>query len=414
MTIAGKVITVVLGVVIARGLGVEGYGIYTFTLAIMNLLVIPSVIGMPVMVMREIARKTALQKWGYIAGLLKKSHQTVFAASTLVATIFALIVWFSGYLGQKLSPIIFILMLGVLVVLSLSKVISRSIRGFQHAVIGQSFGLIIRPLLLLLFTSIGFYFYPELRVPEFAMAGQLCAGFVVLITSFITLKHLLPTGVRTAEPEYHTKFWIKTAIPFTLIGGANVLNTQLSTIILGSIREVGEVGLYRVAVQGAGLVALGFASIGAVISPQIARLHAERDMKKLQKLITNSTRITTCIALPVSLLLIFFGGDIAAWIFGTEYIEAHLAIAILSIGQLINTSFGPVGMLLNMTGYEKYNVKVLWTTMIISVCLCFLLIPIFGFVGAALGSVAGMLVRNILFTRAVRKNLGIASSVFST
>ena len=77
------------------------------------------------------------------------------------------------------------------------------------------------------------------------MAAQLAAALVVLIVGVWVLRHILPADSRGVPVEYRSRQWLKSALPFTLIGGAGIINNQAAIIMLGWFGSVQEVGIYR-------------------------------------------------------------------------------------------------------------------------------------------------------------------------
>ena len=100
-------------------------------------------------------------------------------------------------------------------------------------------------------------------------------------------------------------------------------------------------------------------------------------------------------------------------VFGEEYADGRIALAILCVGQLTNALVGSVGFLLNMTGNERDVAKGFAIAAIINIALNLVLIPLFGIEGAAFATAVSMMVWNVLLYRQARAKLGIDSSVMS-
>jgi O-antigen/teichoic acid export membrane protein len=103
------------------------------------------------------------------------------------------------------------------------------------------------------------------------------------------------------------------------------------------------------------------------------------------------------VALPIAVPLIFFGAPILAFVFGEEYAEiATLPLAILAIGQVINVTFGSVGRLLVMSGYERHSLLGQAFSLVVVGVLGVFLIPEFGALGAAVSIAIGILIWNLI------------------
>ncbi|MDA3876550.1 MAG: flippase [Halothiobacillus sp.] len=404
-----RVLVLALGIMLARGLGAEGYGTYAYAFAIMNLLMVAAVAGVPTLLLREVAAAHGQQRWGLLRGALIRSGQLVLLASVSVSLIGLLVLWVMADRLGAAQLYTTLLMLLVLPLEALAKTIASTMLGLHRVVVGQAVGMLLRPLLVLVGVGSIFLLDPAFLQPQYAMAAQLAAAGVVLLVGGWMLSRYLPAASRTEPAEYQSRKWLKSALPFTLIGGAGIINNQADIIMLGWFGSAADVGIYRVAVQGATLVVFGLQAANSVIAPHFARLYAQGDMDKLQRLVTASARVALLVALPFALAFVFAGDTIVARVFGAEFAASHLPLAILALGQLANAAFGSVGFLLTMTGNESHTARVLWQTALLNVVLNGLLIPLYGMAGAAVASAISLLIWNALLFVRVGKSLGITS-----
>tara|TARA_R110002074_G_scaffold304679_2_gene475934 strand:- start:8923 stop:10296 length:1374 start_codon:yes stop_codon:yes gene_type:complete len=378
-----RVLALALGIVLARGLGAEGYGTYAYAFAIMSLLMVAAEAGVPTLLLREVAAAHGQQRWGLLRGALIWSGQLVLLASASVSVVGLLVL---SVMTESLSAAQLyttLLMLLVLPLAALAKTIARAMQGLDRVVIGQAVDMLLRPLLVLLGVGPLFLFAPALRQPQYAMAAQLAAAGIVLLVGWWMLSRYQPAASRTESVEYKSRQWLRSALPFMLIGGAGIINNQADIIMLGWFGSAVDVGIYRVAVQGATLVAFGLQAANAVVAPQFARLYAQGDMEKLQRLVTASARVVLLVALPLALAFVFAGGTIVTWVFGAEYTASHLPLAILALGQLTVATIGLTGPLVSMAGFESVVSKAIWVSALLNIGLNLFLIPIFGVTGAA-------------------------------
>ena len=73
-------------------------------------------------------------------------------------------------------------------------------------------------------------------------------------------------------------------------------------------------------------------------------------------------------------------------IFGAGFIDGALVLVVYGMGELANASVGPMGMVIMMTGRSGLNLinSILFCT--INIVLNFLLIPMYGIIGAAIAT----------------------------
>lgn len=410
--VINRLLALALGVVLARGLGAEGYGIYAYAFALMTLLMVFAELGIPTLLMREVAASQARRDWPHLRGVLVRTLQIVLLSAVTLAGIAALLLWLlsDGMSVNQSRTLVWVIAL--LPLTAATRAMMAVLQGLQHVVKAQAVEMLFRPALVLLGIGGIFAFFPDMRLPQYAMLVQLGGAIIVLCAAAVLLYLYLPRPVHSTTAQYQTRQWLANAMPLTLIGGAGIINNQTDILMLGFFQPPEEVGIYRVAVQGAVLVAFGLQAANAVIAPQFARLYAQGDHARLQRLVTVSARIILIAALPVALTFILAGDVIASWVFGPEFTQSHTPMAILAAGQLVNAAMGSVGFLLNMTGHERDVARTLLITAGLNILLNLFLIPLFGMAGAAVATAVSLILWNIMLYKIVKKRIGINSTVF--
>lgn len=410
---ANRVLTLALGIVLARGLGAEGYGVYAYAFALMSLLMVAAEAGVPTLLMREVAASQARGDWGLLRGVLRRAAQFVALTSVTISLLGLLVVW---WLADTLTPAVLYttsLMLLVLPLSAGSKTVAHAMRGLHHVVLGLAVDTFVRPVLVLALVGSLFLLWPQGRQPHVAMAAQLFGALIVLLVGCLVLRHLTPVQAKTTKPVYMSRAWLGSALPFTLIGGALVVNHQTDIIMLQWLASSSEVGIYRVAAQGAMLVAFSLQVLNGLLAPQFAHAYAKNHLDDLQKLITYSARAILIVSLPMVIVFIIWGDVIASFIFGAEFSESHHPLAILATGQFLAGGLGCIGVMMSMSGRERLLAKGLWTSSLLNVLLNLILVPIYSSVGAALATSMSWLMLHVFLYRAVRNNMGIRCQPFS-
>lgn len=408
--VVGRISALLLGIILARTLGTDGYGIYAYVFAVMSLLLVGAEMGVPVLAMREVSAFLAREQWASLRGVIIRSLQFVLVVSLLVAVIAGLAIESVDLSRQTDKAASLLIMLLILPMTALTSVLNSSLRGMNWVVGGQWLEAVLRPLIVICLVGIIFHFEPAWREPQYAMLCQLLAAAIVLVVFSFILRRKVSAVSHRVTPKYETVRWLRDALPFTLIGGASVINGQADLVMLGWLTTNEEVGVYRVATQGALLVAFGLQAINTVVASRFAQLYSVDDKKSLEELARHSSKLVFIASLPIAAIFFVWGGDIAATVFGIGFEEAYLPLVILAVGQLINAAFGSVGFLLNMTGYERETAKTLWQTSVLNIVLNAALIPTYGTVGAAIATALSLAVWNALLYLKVRTRLGINST----
>jgi O-antigen/teichoic acid export membrane protein len=453
-----------VAVQLARVLGPDGYGVYALVFAIVTVLAVPTQLGLPQLVIRETARAQAAGDWGRLRGLWRWSNLVVWASSGAIALLGLAVVWtFDEHISQTVS---YTLIAGFALVpfMALGNLRGAALRGLRHVIAGLLPEQILRPGLLVLLILAAFALCPSqpltpavamaLHALAAALAFALGAALLALLRprplarrrrleiglGFIALalypiqpltppelaSHVLAFAVGAGliylarsrpcteppRPEYETRAWLVSIVPLALTAGLGVINAQADILVLGLFRQSDDVGVYKVAAQAATLIPFGLQAVNVVIMPYVARLHAEGDHRRLQRLVTQSARVILALALPLVLAFVLLGDAILASAFGPEYARGHTALILLSLGQLANAGMGSVSVLLNMTGHERDTLRGVAVAALANIILNFLLIPPFGLVGAAAATASTFVIWNLLLRRAVWQRIHIESMAF--
>ncbi|RRQ20155.1 flippase [Guyparkeria sp. SCN-R1] len=404
-----------VAVVLARMLGPERYGIYSFALAILMLTAIPAQVGVPQLVVRETARSQVTGDGGAMRGLWRWASVAVLLFSGGAFLVVATLTLWTHSFGESNRVDTLLAGLVLIPLMAFTNVGGACVRGLRKVLLGQLPESIVRPgvLLLLLLGWLAFVQPKAEFSAERAMLLYVVAAIVALIVATLLLWRLRPEELRAnPEPVYRSSEWRSAVIPLALISGLHVVNSYADLIILGLFRPDDEVGIYRAVAQFALLIIFGLQAISQVLHPHFARLYAIGNKKILQRLVTTSARAILALALIPFLTVLFFGGDLLSLVFGSEYTGGATALVILAFGQLANAAFGSVGALLNMTGHERDTMRGMLIAMGVNVVLNVVLVPMYGMNGAAIATATSLFLWNAVLRHYVRKRLSIESSAF--
>ncbi len=399
--------------VLARLFGKEGLGLFTFATACASLLGIPATLGFSQLLIREFATYQTQSAWGLMRGLFNWSTKVVLLFSvgfTLVVMVIA------GALGVNLNSQMGLALGITCIAIPFTSLRNLSLAGLKglHQVVRALLPIyFFAPLLLLILVG-GGHILLGTKMSIYMVLGM--KVFVVLLTLGLSLGWLsqaIPAIVWTAVPEYKSRFWLKSALPFMFLEGVQILHTRTDILMLGAMKGPEEVGIYAVVTRGVQLIVFISGAVGAVLAPTIAHLYAEGDVKKLQRIVTKSTRIVFLVSILAS------GGLIGCsyWfllLFGQGFTQGQIALMILSVGKLGSAAMGSVNLLLAMTRHEKFLALTFGMSGVLNLLLNFLLIPQWGINGAATTTMFTTLAANIINAVWVWRTLGINSTPFGT
>jgi O-antigen/teichoic acid export membrane protein len=413
LRVAFGAMSFVLTVLLARMLGAEMFGGYSYALAWIMLLGAPTVLGLDQLLVREVAADVVASKWALLRGLVRTANRTVLLVSLGMAAVAALVAWI---LRERASPeLVRTFWVGLLLVplISLTRLRQATLQGLHRVVLGSIPERLILPVLLLV--SLVAIDLSHLRLAaSTAMALNVAATSIAFGVGTWLLRRNLPSPIRDVEPEYQRARWARSAWPILLFSGAGIVFAQADILILGSLKGPGVVGLYGVADKSAELLSFVLVAQNAAFASTAASLYAAQDLAELQRLTTRIVRLTVLITLPLAILFIGFGGWFLSRFYGAAYLPARGPLAILGMGQMINVATGLNGMLLIMTGNERALLKAVAASAVANIGLNVVLVPRWGMSGAAIANTSSILLLNVVATIALHRRTRLHSTVLGT
>lgn len=381
------------GLLLARLLGPEGYGVYAFLLSIVALLGLPTQGGLPTLVMRETARYEHARSWKKLRGLIVTANIFVIVFSIFTALIAGLVAW-SLWKGNNAQIEAFLWALILMPLIAFGNLRGATLRGLRKVVQGNFPEQIVRPLivvsLLVLSLTLNWEITPKIAV-QYTLIGSLLA----FIVGASMLMRIFPHEAKTVSAQRESSLWLKSLIPLTIFSSLNIVNNQMGIILLGVLGTPEDMAFFRVAFQGAALVPFGLLVLNAVLAPHIVHLYEAGEKLKLQHMLTTSARVALVLTIPLVSVFVLWGDVFVAVLFGEAYLPAVSVLLVLTAGQLVNVVAGSVGLVLNMLGHEMETVKASIGSLIINVVLAVLLIPQMGVSGGAIAVAVSMSFWNI-------------------
>jgi O-antigen/teichoic acid export membrane protein len=405
--IANALLVLATSVLLARVLGADGYGVYSFAFALVSVLAIPAHAGIPTLVTREVAKYHLRSDWAMLRGLVRRANQLVVLFAAVVVPATAAVMYVASRFGERPFAGTIAWALLLIPLIALGKVRAAALAGYRRVVQAQLPELLVTPALLLTFTAIAAGARP--LTPEIAMALHGLAAVIAFGVGMALLARATPAEVQAAPPRYETRAWLQSVLPISFIAGMQILNTQASLLTLGAFNSPAEVAHYRVATQIASVVSLILMVTNAVIAPQISRSYHAGNTAELQTITTWSARVTALAAVPLAIVIALFGRELLRLAFGAQFEAAYAPLLLLTGAQLVNALMGSVALLLNMTGHERDTARALLISAVLTVVLTLALTPAFGTTGAATATTIGIAVWNTLLYRRVKERLGISS-----
>ncbi|MBV1879123.1 MAG: oligosaccharide flippase family protein [Pseudomonadales bacterium] len=404
--VVNMALAVATSIIVARSLGVEAYGSYAFVMSIIGTLALVCYIGLPELMVREIAKFDQNQQWGLIGGLLRSCY-------LFLGVVFIPVVILIAGLGLVFATEaeldiwrLLLIALPLVPVLALITIQGAAFRGFRMIVSAAIPAMIVHPAMFLF----ALLFFAVATVEE-ALLMQLAAATCGLAVSLFWFRIRIQKQLHGVSREYDYGAWKSALLPFIGIAGVSFFNVEFINLLLGFLGSHEDMAVFRTAANIALVVALPLTLVETAISPYITRLYQANELAKLQKMVQLASFGALLASLVPGLLLLMFGDDVIRLLYGNEFVIAYETLVVIVVGYLIVNLVGLSMRLLYATDYQDDALSISAWGAVVTVIICIFLIPVFGAFGAGVVLGFGKALRAGLFVMAARRRLGIKTSL---
>lgn len=394
----------VLNVVIGRLLGAEGAGLYFLALSVVTIGAVVAKLGLDNTLLRFVALGASSGHWNQVLGVFRMGMRLAAVTSLAAAgLVLVLAPWMAELLFDEAAfvPTLRVMSLG-LFTFAMMTLLSECLKGLKRIRNSMLVSGMLYPVIAL---AVIWPLAKSFSAPGAAMAYVLGTGGAAAIGWAMWRANV--AGVAAPAPAFERRvLWQSSRALWTMSIINRGILPWVPLLLLGIWGTMEEAGIFGAATRVAMLVTFFLTAVNTVIAPKFAELYDKGEIEMIGLLARRFALLITLAASPLFLVLICAGGWVMG-LFGPDFSRGGTALAILALGQAVNTMTGSVGYLLMMTGYERdiRNASLL-AVVLMAVCAA-LLIPTYGIIGAAIASTVAIASMNILSTLFVRKRLGL-------
>lgn len=397
-------------VFLARWMGRTEYGIYEYAISWSLVLAIPVSLGLPRAVLRFISEYRVRQAWGELRGLLLSSWQLTAGVGLLLSLGSVEIISFLNRHGGLVYAPVLLAGVWLIPLQALTQLQEDMARGIDNITLAYGPSKVLWPLLILLG---GFFFTQNAHGLSSILMIRVASVALLAVVLFqvIWLWVKFDGEIGAEKPTYQLRSWLLVALPLLFDRAFETLLQQIDILMLGSLVGAGSVGIYTAAAKTAIWTNFVIQSLNLVAAPAYAILYVQEDREELQKVVSAVTLWIFAPSVIIAVTLAIFAQPILS-VFGPEFLEAHWALKVLIIGQLIDVLCGSVGNLMVMTGNQNKSLMVSASCALINLILNAILIPRYGVVGAAIATSSTLIVWNVWLCFLVIRHVDINPSIF--
>jgi len=247
---------------------------------------------------------------------------------------------------------------------------------------------LLRLILIILLALLGF---STLKAVTVYIAGWIltCALLFYYLNRLFSLKRSLNSARRDI------KGILQFSMPAYVSSMLDTLGPNLQTVLLGSMNTITTVGIFAAASQVSMAGSMFNSAIGSASSPIISELHGQNNKGELSYFYQTTTKWMFTVNLPFCLIAILLSKPILM-IFGNEFVGGSTALMVLAMANLVVAAVGASDGVLAMTGNTPVKLANSAVQAVSSLTLCFILIPRWGAVGAAIAVLSTAALVNLL------------------
>lgn len=412
-------ISMLQGILVARALGVAGYGVLGAMITFTSVINRFASFRMSELVVKYVGQFSENQQPRLAAAVFKAAALGEMLASLLAfAIIWLLAPLGARYLAKDASLSQWFVLYGLIVIANL---ISESSTGLLQ--ISDRFKRIASVNGLQSVATLVFI----------AVATLLQGGFVWILVAYLvgkaigalglTLAALLESRrqwgsgwwrVRLATLEAHWRELARFAISTNISASLSLINKDSELLWVSFLRNPVETGYYKLALSLANLVQMPVSPLPQATYPELSRQAARGDWGNLRALLRKGSLLAGGYTLLAGLGLLFFGKPLIRILYTPEYLPAYSALLILLAGFLVANTFYWNRTALLAIGRADFPAKVNLVLAVLKVAGIFLLVPTFGYLanaGLLAGSyILGVLVCVVVFRNEVSRRQAIAAA----
>jgi O-antigen/teichoic acid export membrane protein len=246
------------------------------------------------------------------------------------------------------------------------------------------------------------FLFNKFNLPDnYCMVAYVVTYLLVLLGSsaFVFLQG------KISKVTVSTRAFLNKSVPMMMSGFFLILLNWTDILILGKLETEENIGIYNAAFK-VGYLALFFVTMmNSFVVPKISEFYHQKEDLALKNFVQKATRIVIVLTLPVAIFILLFSTQILSY-FGPGFEAGALSLQLITLGALFNAMTGNVDQILNMTNHQKLVRNIMFVGFLVNIVGNLLLIPRFGYLGAAISSLVVNVIVNSIFVLVIKKKLG--------
>lgn len=241
-------------------------------------------------------------------------------------------------------------------------------------------------------------------VAAIARVGAVIIGLtcgLVLLTSKVSKFGSFDRGIASS----YISFGYKTILSGVFSKLIFWADTAMITFFLGAY----STGIYRIAYSLAFYQLIALSAITAGFYPELSENFYRKQKEKFKKTYKDGIMLVVFFILPLTILFCLFPKQIILTLYGDSFLDSAVALSLLALSMFICCLSNISALALLSAGYAKTLMKIDGLGALLNICANYILIQIYGVIGAIIATFLTFIFLMIVYTTLVHKNLNSAT-----
>lgn len=384
----GTAMGFLVGVLLARGLGVTHYGLYGSAMAAASFGATVSAGGLQLHATLEIAANQARGAHEASARLIYWSIYKVLICGVIIG----IIVGYYVFCVSRATPMLAFWAAIITFLMAVLGIVGAIVRGTGAVILGQAMDIAIRPTFQSLLLSAAIIVLAEID-PALALALSSAAIILTLPFGWRVIFCLLDRDRISHITYAERREWLRSSSTMGLTTVIRSAETFAPLILIGMFSTMQEAGLIRVATATMLLPNIPANIITIMVPAVVSSLYARHELVQLQHIARIACIATLLPTLVLACILWIFGERLIDVFFGNDYSAAWAAMSVLTGASTISAISGISISILHASGNEAVVTRAFGLSLIIVITGTLLEATDRGALGVAFAVLVGTIIR---------------------
>lgn len=374
----------------ARTLGPNELGVFFLFQGVVNILMLPANFGLRAALEKRISGSESGSDYLSTTIVLKLLPITVVGTSVLL---------FRGELNNYVGANVGVLVVVALIIEEAYQMVTHLLRG-ELRVSKSADILLLRQLVWVIGGGV------SIEIFEYGAKGLIYTWVLGAAISFVIGLYIRSTPL--GQPTRSKARSLLDYAKFDVVSGAgSTLFSWLDVVVIGFVLTQTKVGAYETAWRLSAVAVMFGLAIRNVIFPQISAWDSRGNREKVANMLTEMITASLFFVIPSFVGIVLLSEELLGIIFGQEFVIAAAALSVLTGQKLFQALNQTVGRTLQAIDFPDLAAYAMVAGILSNLLLNFVLVTLYGLVGAAIATITSYGLMISLRTYFLRQHLPV-------